>query len=182
MNSTVPIQINTPFVVVNDEVVYQSYCEGERSCVISTRNVTVSSDYVYGHFIFSQPNNLLLYSNGMSVRGYEYPSWNQKVWYEVDNPNLFGSDTFVVGNNCTSYIAFWDYTTQTANFYALRELPLQPLIPIVDCVKNQGNGTYTVYLSYNNQQSTAVRIPFSVTMRNQFINSDQYQFSQVSDF
>jgi hypothetical protein len=57
--------------------------------------------------------------------------------------------------------------------YALRELPLQPIVPIVECVKDEGNNIFTIYFGYQSQQTKPVRIPFGATKRNEFINASQ---------
>jgi hypothetical protein len=156
-------------VVTNDEIVYYTRCN-QFLCLATTRNFTVLDQFINLPLTFSEPDNLLIYSSDSHIVGIGTQTWTQRLWYDYLSQPISSYLGVVLGNNCTSYIIHTDNYTRSFTVYALRELPLQSIIPIVECVKYKGNNLYTVHFGYNNQQSTTVRIPVNTTKRNEFIN------------
>jgi outer membrane protein assembly factor BamB len=70
-----------PFIVINDEIIYSAYY-----ATITTKNTTVGANVQGQHYVFSQPDSILIYSTANSIVGYHYPSWTQRVWYDIATP------------------------------------------------------------------------------------------------
>jgi hypothetical protein len=153
-NTSSPLYVYDPIIVTNDEIIYLSR-RYRFPCIATNKNMTYLTGYTPPRMIYSEPDDILLSADYFAVRGFDTQTWTQRLWYQYIPSSIYSNDWLVLGNNCTSYIINTDYAnTRSFTVYALRELPLQSIIPIVECVKYKGNNLYTVHFGYNNQQST----------------------------
>ncbi len=70
---------------------------------------------------------------------------------------ILASDVSTAGN-FQVYVSTKGKNSVTLNFSVVSKLP-KSLAPIVNCVSNNGNGTYTAYFGYNNQNTASVYMP-----------------------
>jgi outer membrane protein assembly factor BamB len=87
-----PISPNEPLMVVNNEILYRNEGRPTKRGLISNGNGIVTTNNITfgnfpsGPFVFSDPDNVLLYATQQGIEGYQYPNWTQKVWYDFEIP------------------------------------------------------------------------------------------------
>jgi hypothetical protein len=70
---------------------------------------------------------------------------------------ILASDVSVAGN-FPVWVSDGSANSDTLTYKVVNNLP-EEILPIMNCVTNNGNGTYTAYFGYNNKNSVSVFIP-----------------------
>lgn len=73
------------------------------------------------------------------------------------NAEILASDVSEVGN-FPVWVSDGTTNSDTLMFSVVNSLPKE-ILPIMNCVMNNGNGTYTAYFGYNNKNSVSVYVP-----------------------
>lgn len=73
------------------------------------------------------------------------------------NAQILSTDVSVAGN-FPVWVSDNSLNSDTLVYKVVSTLP-QPVRPVLECVTNNGNGTYTAYFGYNNKNSVSVYVP-----------------------
>lgn len=87
----------------------------------------------------------------------------------VLNAEILSTDVSVAGNYPV-WVRSGTTNSDTLTFRVVSTLP-QPVRPVLECVRNNGDGTYTAYFGYKNENEVSVYIP--IGSRNKFTPNPQ---------
>jgi hypothetical protein len=102
-----------------------------------------------------------LTGSGFSSSSVVYFNGNARTTTYVSDSTLtaqiLSSDVSAAGN-FPVWVSDGETNSDTVSFSVVNNLPKE-ILPIMNCVTNNGNGTYTAYFGYNNKNNVSVFIP-----------------------